>query len=483
MPEVDAHARAAVLSRLWGALNREPIPGYRRAGDRVTVPDGRGLTGPAPIPFAPVKSLDLDGIRYDDPAALMVELGQPGLAGELANSVANLALARAAQPPPDGGEPALARARRQRDPLAWFEQSVVDGHPWHPCCRTRLGLSEDEVRAYAPEHRRVVDLAVVRVPAHRWRASDPTREPLLYLHPWQHAHGYPDLAVETTVPARPLLSLRTLALVDDPSHHVKTAVDVQMTSAVRTVSPAAIHNGPLLSRLLAELPTGTLTVMPEVCAGAMLVDGEPSRHLAAVHRRVPKLAPGEVALPFAALAAPSPATGRPIVEELAGADPAGFLARVVDLTVPSLLTLLAGGVALEAHGQNLLLVLRDGAPARLLYRDLGGVRVSPARLRRHGVEAPPLRGDLLTDDPEQLRAKLVASLVSTVLFELVALLGPVGCDPAWAWSRVAGAVDGPDRSAFFGDTLPLKATTAMRLAADPLRDIWAALPNPMAGLR
>ena len=483
MPEVDAQARAAVLSRLWGALTREPLAGYRRRHGRVTVPDGRVLSGPPSTPFAPVKSLDLDGTGYDDPAALMSELGQPGLAGELANSVANLALARAAQPRPDGGEPALDRARRHPDPLAWFEQSVVDGHPWHPCCRTRLGLSEDEVRGYAPEHRRVVELAVVRVPAQRWLGSHPAAEPLLYLHPWQHAHSYPDLEVETTVPARPLLSLRTLALVDDPSHHVKTALDVQMTSAVRTVSPAAIHNGPLLSRMLAELPTGTVSVMPEVCVGAMLVDGEPSRHLAAVHRRVPMLAHGEVALPFAALAAPSPATGRPIVEELAGPDPGAFLDRVVDLTVPSLLTLLEWGVALEAHGQNLLLVLRDGRPARLLYRDLGGVRISPARLRRHGIQAPPLRGDLLTDDPDELRTKLIASLVSTVLYELVTLLGPAGCDPGWAWSRVARAIDGPDRAAFFGDTLPLKATTAMRLAADPLHDLWAALPNPLAGLR
>jgi hypothetical protein len=32
------------------------------------------------------------------------------------------------------------------------------------------------------------------------------------------------------------------------------------------------------------------------------------------------------------------------------------------------------------------------------------------------------------------------------------------------------------------DTLPLKATTAMRLA-DTTDDIWAAVPNPLAGPR
>ena len=29
--------------------------------------------------------------------------------------------------------------------------------------------------------------------------------------------------------------------------------------------------------------------------------------------------------------------------------------------------------------------------------------------------------------------------------------------------------------------LPVKATTAMRLAADPLADLWTTLPNPLAG--
>ena len=33
-----------------------------------------------------------------------------------------------------------------------------------------------------------------------------------------------------------------------------------------------------------------------------------------------------------------------------------------------------------------------------------------------------------------------------------------------------------------GATLPMKAMTAMRLAATPLEDIWTPIPNPMAGL-
>src|SRR6185369_10197005 len=109
-------------------------------------------------------------------------------------------------------------------------------------------------------------------------------EPVLLAHPWQAARlreRYPWLTDDgETGPARPLMSLRTVAPVDG-GRHVKTAVDMQITSAVRTVSPAAVHNGPILSallrRLTADLP---IDILAETGAGAVIVDGQPQRHLA-----------------------------------------------------------------------------------------------------------------------------------------------------------------------------------------------------------
>jgi siderophore synthetase component len=142
------------------------------------------------------------------------------------------------------------------------------------------------------------------------------------------------------------------------------------------------------------------------------------------------------------------------------------------------------GVALEAHGQNTLLVLRDGRPVRILYRDLGGVRVSPRRLKAAGLEAPPLRGDLPTDDPHALRSKLAAAALGTVAAELIAALTRHrGADPARLWGLVAAALRDAgtaDARHLLRDPLPIKATTAMRLAANPLTDIWAPLNNPLA---
>jgi siderophore synthetase component len=503
----SAAARAAILGRLWGALAREPIPGIlarQRDGATLLVrlDSGRVLAGPAdaaqPYAVAPV-GLHVGG--HDDPSALVAELalGPAGdrLGRELADSVANVALARAAQPAADGGTPYLARSPS----LADLEQCVVDGHPLHPLCRTRMGMSAAEVRAYAPEHRPVVHLREYAVPADRWLSTGRGLAPRLLVHPWQHEHvlpGYPWLnATGRTVAARPLMSLRTLAPLHDPAAHVKTALDVQMTSAVRIVSPAAVRNGPVVSALVGALGAAAgLEVLRETAAGAVLVDGQPSRHLAMVCRQAPATGPGEVALPLAALSAPSPASGRALLTEAVdlGYDgrPEPFAADLVHLLLPPLLRLLHSGVALEAHGQNTLVVLRTGQPVRVCYRDLGGVRLSPARLAAGGITTAPLHGDLATDDPAELRTKLFAAVLSTVVAELAATLRrEYGTDPDTIWKLVATTARDtyadlpgtarPDALALFTADLPVKAMTAMRLADEPIHDLWTTLPNPLAG--
>jgi staphyloferrin A synthase len=469
---VTRGARAAVMTRLWQALTREPItPRELRGGPEVVL---------------------LDGQRYDDPGALVraLDLGAAGerLARELDDSVANLTLARAAQPVPDGGPPVLVRYD-----LAGLEQCVVDGHPVHPLCRTRLGMSPAEVRAYAPEHRPVVGLRVYAVPPRDWFSTGTGLPPRLLVHPWQAEHvlpAYPSLVpTGETVPARPLMSLRTLAV--EPGWHVKTSIDVQMTSAVRIVSPAAVRNGPVVSALLAGLGRRAgLGVMREVAAGAVLVDGEPCRSLAMVRRQAPVPPPGTALLPLAVLAAPSPATGAPILTEAVTLGyrgrPLSFVRDLLRVLLPPPLRLLDRGVALEAHGQNTLVLLRNGQPRRLWYRDVGGIRVSPKRL---GTD-PPLYGDLKSDDPQVLRTKLFAALY-VVLDELAATLATAyGIEPDTFWRLVAGVVrdcgaqsGSVEVDGLFGATLPIKATTAMRLAANPIEDLWTTVPNPMAGLR
>src|SRR5262249_54148710 len=151
--------------------------------------------------------------------------------------------------------------------------------------------------------------------------------------------------------------------------------------------------GPVVSALLAPLAARVgIQLLTEVAAGAVLVDGAPCRSLGVVHRRAPRIASGERILPLAALSAPSPATRRALVPELP--DPVSAVTDLVHLLLPALLRLLQQGVALEAHGQNTLVVLARGRPVRLVYRDLGGIRLHAGRLAAAGYSAPPLLGDL-----------------------------------------------------------------------------------------
>ncbi|WP_281369170.1 IucA/IucC family C-terminal-domain containing protein [Phytohabitans rumicis] len=87
---------------------------------------------------------------------------------------------------------------------------------------------------------------------------------------------------------------------------------------------------------------------------------------------------------------------------------------------------------------------------------------------------------MATDDPDALRSKLAAAAVSGTLAEQVASFARrYSITPAVLWRLVAEHAD----RALRASPLPIKATTAMRLASDPLTDVWASLPNPMAGMR
>ncbi|MEV8322130.1 IucA/IucC family protein [Kitasatospora sp. NPDC056731] len=462
-------AQAAVLGRLWGALVREPLPGllWRKGDDSsltVAFDNGYRVTGPAAA--AGIISPALPGLTVGrrtvtDPAALVRALwhGPAGdrLASEVSGSVDGLALARAHRPAEDSGT---------RD-SSWYEQSVVDGHPLHPCCRNRPGMSIAELIRYAPEYRPVIDLPLVAVPRERLRATSdwPLVDGeafLLPVHPWQRDHVLPryGLTPATSWPARPLMSLRSLATA---RWQVKTSIDVQLTAAVRGLSQAAVDNGPALSRVLPDLPG--LTFLREVHSARI------DSHLSAVLREPPErhLRPGEVAVPFSALAT-------------AGPD----IAAVVAVAVPPLLRMLDRGIALEAHGQNTLLVLdRDARPVRLLYRDLGGVRISPRRF----ANCPALLGGLTTDDPVALHTKLAGALVM-LLAELIHRTGD-----ETLWHHVARTIDATyaelpadswnrqHRALFFAPALPVKAYTTMRLADDARTDVWGWTPNPLVGHR
>ncbi|MDT3397943.1 IucA/IucC family protein [Streptomyces sp. B1866] len=477
-------ARAAVLSRLWRGLVHDPLPwvtGRRRTADEVVLrlADGRLLAGPDPDPWATAggpTAVTLDGAEHHHPAALTATLrvpGGPGFAAELDHSAASLALSRAA-PVRAAGPTAL-----------WeWEQRVADGHPYHPGCRSRPGFTAAEQLAYAPGHGPVVRLPLAAVDGCTVVGTWPDglhdgRTPLLPVHPWQAEHVLPRLSVPHRlaagcVTARPLMSLRTVEPLESAlaDVHLKTALSSRLTSSVRDISPYSLERAVDLSEFLAGLChrlDDRLRITRTLAAAGAHPD------LAALWRESPAVhadaGEGEQVVPVAALATAWPDSG----------PPERRLARVTELArlaLPVCLRMLDLGVALEAHGQNLLAVLGpDGGVRRLVYRDLADIRTSPARLARHGVPAPPLAGRLIEDDPAGLRRKLFCSLVTGAL-------GPLaGGAPALGRVLRDALTDLPptaDTAALRQEPLPAKALTLMRLETGRSGDLWTELPNPLA---
>ncbi|MFB0630582.1 IucA/IucC family protein [Streptomyces sp. AB3(2024)] len=469
-------ARSAVLTRLWRALAFEPLPWVaRREGgpDSLTLllAGGGRLEGPQADPYATgdlVTELRLDGRTHRRAAGLVEALGVPhggAFAAELDDSTASLALSRAGRPRGPGGEP--------RTGWEW-EQSVVDGHPYHPNCRSRPGFSVAEQLAYAPEHRPLVELGLLSVPLRECLVTgdwpDHLRDGdrvLVPVHPWQAEHVLKGEEVRAgALAAHPLMALRTLAPAAG-GPHVKTALSTRLTSSVRDISGYSVETAAVVSAFahaLTERLDGRLHITRTLGAATAH-----SPDLAAVLREAPEAyaGPGERVVPVAALAG----------TELSRS--AAWQAEFARLAVSVCLKVLDLGVALEAHGQNLLLVMGpDGAPRRLVYRDLADIRISPARLARHGLAVPPLSGRLVTDDETVLRRKLFGSLVAGALAATAGSSAVLG-------EALAGALDGlpptADSELLRNRPLPVKALTLMRLSPGVPGDQWAELPNPLAG--
>lgn len=530
-----ADAEAAVSARLVLACARE----------RLVQHDLEGMVlraGPVRLPLRRRRAFELHapapgglvgGPRDPGPLAraLLGDRCSAPLIQELAQSALNLALARlvadlrrrtcsAGQPWPAPLDP---------------ENLVVDGHPWHPMSKTRLGLDLAEnlehgpdLLARAPVH--AVDVAAplvaaageftdivrelfpapppgwLRLPVH---ALQLRRLPRLLGDRWGRDVRPVDLP---PLPARALLSLRTVALAAHPLH-LKLSVDVQTTSARRTVSPESVHNGPRLSALLAAIQAADphtrrgLRIQPDLAAAGLHRDaGALARQLGVIVRpapgalaadlaREPEDMPSETLPPghapevivCAALGERRPG-GDLLLHELSAGYPGDLRARLIAFLdaylarlVPPVLRLwTAHGVALEAHLQNTLLVATD-RPRGFVVRDLGGVRVHRPRLAAagHALELAP-GSFTITDDLAEARGKLMHTLVHAHLAALLGWLEDAG-GPATdeLWPRVRRAIDLPlrawaceprlaracadDRAALFAPRCRMKALLSMRI--------------------
>ncbi|MGV9264568.1 IucA/IucC family protein [Kitasatospora sp. NPDC003701] len=329
------------------------------------------------------------------------------------------------------------------DPAHWSGPAAALGHdalaahldhPVYPTARGRSGLTEPQLRSYAPEFHAAFELRWLAVPAgaltvhgdrplpswwptpswlglalaggdNAW-ATLPVHpltvgEPLTGALRAAGLEGRAVLADRPYLTVVPTLSMRTVAVADDPGHHLKLPLATATLGRLnrRTIKPGTLRDGAAGQRLIEAV----LAREPRFADRILHADEQSWAHaghelLAVLLRRHPAGAGLEraVTVPLAALLAPAPG-GRLVIDHLAdrfhGGDPVALYDALLELVLDWQTTLFGYGIALESHQQNTSLVFDEDGGLRLLYKDDDGPRIHTGRLAATLGDSAPDRAE------------------------------------------------------------------------------------------
>ena len=399
-----------------------------------------------------------------------------------------------------------ANTVRQRGPRSAMdcdalESALHEGHLYHPCFKARSGFSDTDHLTYGPEAGRSFQLEWMAVDQTLVDQALPNRfleseldaatrlqlcaqatakgvtlatHTLLPVHPWQRRaldtnstyQAWHEAGRITPLGAlgdryRATQSVRTLANADYPNRaHVKTAMAMRNTSSLRIIEPHSVCVAPAISKWLSTVVasdpvfqnTCRLTLLREYAGIIVGRDTDLTGHLAVLFRESPQgagLNPDQV-MPLNALAMTEP-SGEPLFAPwVSHYGIHVWVDQVLRTTIlPIWHLMVAHGIGLEAHGQNLLLEHDNGWPIGLIARDFHeSVEYVPDLLWQ-----PDLAPNLAAIDPiyadaapghfhrmaraEDLRELVMDTLFIYTLSELAALLQRhYGLAEALFWQRV-----------------------------------------------
>jgi len=330
----------------------------------------------------------------------------------------------------------ISRGSRRGMGFIALEGAIDEGHPYHPCFKARTGFSLTDHAIYGPETGRPFRLGWLAIARRHLNQVLPERDDtfwlnelgreafgalqekliglglsskdfgLVPLHPWQwKSLAETSLADWITAGEAQYLgehgdryvatqSVRTLLNVDRPlAASIKLPMNIVSTSSRRTLEPHSVCTAPALSAWIAGIVETDplfetdypLTILEEYAGIIADREGPLSGQIGAIWRENAEatLQPGEAVIPFNALMMIE-ADGKPFADEWIerfGLMP--WMNRLLEVAIlPVWHLLVHHGIAVEAHGQNMLLVHRDGWPERLILRDFHeSIEFSPAFLR------------------------------------------------------------------------------------------------------
>ncbi|MDX2545986.1 IucA/IucC family protein [Streptomyces sp. WI04-05B] len=449
LPLATDAAEAELLTRVLSALLREDVVGLRTLGTLSHRPDGTWLrlaTGDGDALLLPLTE---EGFQCVYAARLPLLVRESDGAELTAYDTVLAALRSSADPVDRDGFDAFTEECRQTlvtlrlheatrdetderltgrhgaDPAGWtgLTSSLaydalaarVD-HPVYPTARGRAGLTEEQLRSYAPEFHPRFTLRWLAVPREAVTLAGTLPEiwptpamlgmedlrdthlalpvhPLTVGAPLDEAlrvtglTGRARLADHGHLEVVPTLSTRTVAVAADPTLHLKLPL-VTATLGLRnrrSIKPGTLVDGAagqrLIERVVAREPRFQDTVRH---ADETTYAHAGHELLAVLCRRYPAGLDNTAVVPLAALLAEAPG-GRLVVDHLADrfhdGDPLALLDACLTLLFDWQTTLFGYGIALESHQQNVSLLLGpEPGRVRLLFKDNDGPRLNTSRL-------------------------------------------------------------------------------------------------------
>ena len=359
-----------------------------------------------------------------------------------------------------------------------LEQHFMDAHCYHPCYKSRIGFSLQDNVQYGPEfatpiavvwlalakkrasvnyaeHINIDDFLQQEAGIHyadilRQQGRDPQDYLPIPVHPWQWKeaivnHFYPELLSgeliwlgESGDRYQAQQSIRTLANVSDKARpYIKLAMSMTNTSSTRILARHTVLNGPIVTGWLQQLIARDETaraldfiILGEVVGASFDYQTLPESRAAQTYGTFGAiwresiyhyLRDDEQAVPFNGLSHVESRYGdgeqRPFIDAwIARYGLEAWTRQLLQVSVqPVIHMLYAEGIGMESHGQNIVLIVKDGWPVRIALKDFhDGVRYSPNHLAH-----PELQPDLvplpashakinrnsyiLTDDVEAVR--------------------------------------------------------------------------------
>ncbi|MGX5536530.1 IucA/IucC family protein [Bacillus wiedmannii] len=307
-----------------------------------------------------------------------------------------------------------------------FESLLIDGHPYHPSYKARIGFQYRDNFQYGYEFIRPIKL--IWIAAHKKYATvgyeneviydnilkgeigehkleaymerihsagcDPKQYVFIPVHPWQWENfiipNYADHIQDKYIiylgksedDYCAQQSMRTLRNVTNPKRpYVKLSLNILNTSTLRTLKPYSVASAPAISNWLSDvvsqdsyLRDGSRVILLKEFSSVTYDTNKKAAYGSlgciwreSVHKYFDKQ---EDAVPFNGLYAKEK-DGIPVIDAwLNKYGIENWLQLLIQKAIiPVIHLVVEHGIALESHGQNMILVHKEGLPVRIALKD------------------------------------------------------------------------------------------------------------------